>query len=200
MPEYPGVKALNRTKARMGPSIHIVPELPAPSVAPDADELADRAAASPNATTSAQTAINNRGRDPIGRFRRRIEQLRGDADAFGGADGSDEESDLKLELMLLREENARLKAERHRPSDVGTLIDQMRQVGAEKGHAEMADEAWTVLSECLVIREGLEQACVEIQAAIGAVHERLRKLAVGLDAPGANAAAADRARRALAHG
>lgn len=181
----------------MGPSMHIVPELPAPNVAPGADEPADQGAVSPSATTSAQTATSNRSRDRIARFRHRIEQLRGDADAFGANDDSGEESDLKLELMLLREENARLKAQRHRPSDVDTLIDQMREFGAEQGESELADEAWTVLSECLVIREGLEQTCVEIQAAIGAVHERLRQLAVGLDgaAPRVNAASVDGTRR-----
>ncbi|MGO9974788.1 MAG: hypothetical protein ACLP01_18680 [Solirubrobacteraceae bacterium] len=87
----------------------------------------------------------------------------------GGDDAPDEDSDLKLTVMLLRGENARLKAARHDPSDVDTLIDGMRRLGAEKGGAEMIDEAWTLLSECLLIREGLEQACAEIQAAIGAV-------------------------------
>lgn len=186
----------------MGPSIHIVPELPAPNVAPGADEPAARAAASHGAATSAQTVVSNRGRDPIARFRRRLEQLRGDTDAFGGDDAADEESDLKLEVMLLREENARLKAQGHRPSDVDTLIDQMRRLGADKGDAEMADEAWTLLTECLVIREGLEHACVEIQVAIGAVHERLRTLAVKLDAaaPEVSAVSADHTRRVRMRG
>jgi hypothetical protein len=38
-----------------------------------------------------------------------------------------------------------------------------------------------MLSECLVIREGLEQACIEIQAAIGDVRARLGSLAIRLD-------------------
>ncbi len=174
-------------------------------MAPGADEPADDAAASNGAATADQTTTSERGRDPLKRFRRRLEQLRGDAEAFGGDDDPDEESDLQLEVMLLREENARLKAERHRPSDVDTLIDQMRRLGAEKGDAEMVDEAWTLLSECLVIREGLEQACVEIQAAIVAVHDRLRNLAVKLDdsAPEGSspaAASADSSRRVRVRG
>ena len=182
----------------MGPSIHIVPELPAPNAATGADEASDHDALAPGTATSpdapacAPTTISNRGRAPIARFRRRIEQLRGDADALGGDESADEESNLKLEIMLLREENARLKAQRHRPADVNTLIDQMRRLGVDKGDAEMADEAWTVLSECLVIREGLEQACVEIHAAIAAVQERLGKLAVKLDDPPAERLAARR--------
>ncbi len=70
--------------------------------------------------------------------------------------------------MLLGGENARLKAARRRASNVGTLIGEMRRLGAENGGAEMIHEAWTLPSECVLIREGLEQACVEIQAAIGA--------------------------------
>jgi len=185
----------------MGPSIHIVPEPPAPNVAPGSGQPADHAPPPKRGASSAQTRVSDRGRDPIARFRRRIEQLRGDADAFGGDDAADGESDLKLELMLLREENARLKAQRHRPADIDTLIDQMRRLGAERGDAEMADEAWTVLSECLVLREGLEQACVEIQAAIGAVHERIRKLAVKLDDAGTERnPPLDRARRVVLRG
>jgi len=165
----------------MGTSIHIVPEPSAPTVAPGAGEPADDDAAVEAAATSAQISTSERTREPLARFRRRIGQLRGDADAFGGDDAPNEVSDLKLEVMLLREENARLKAQSHRPSDVDTLVEHMRRLGAEKGDAEIVDEAWTLLSECLVIREGLEQACAEIQGAIGAVQGRLRNLAAKLD-------------------
>jgi hypothetical protein len=40
------------------------------------------------------------------------------------------------------------------------------------------DEAWTMLSECLVIQEGLDRACIEIQSAIGDVRDRLSALAI----------------------
>ena len=186
----------------MAPSIHIVPEPPASEVAPGGEEPTDHAAASERTETAAQTTTRERGRDPLARFRRRIEQFRGDADAFGGDDARDEQSELNLELMLLREENARLKAERHRPSDVDTLIDQMRRLGDEKGDAEMVDEAWTLLTECLVIREGLERACVEIQATMGAVRDRLDRLALELDdvASEGSSAAPERSRRVRARG
>jgi hypothetical protein len=91
--------------------------------------------------------------------------------------------------MLLREEVARLRTERHRPADIGTLIDQLRHLTAENGEAEMQDEVWSLLADVMVIREGLEQTCIELESAVGAVRRRLRGLSVKLDddglAPGA---------------
>jgi len=184
--------------------MHIVAEPPAPIAAPGAGEPGDDVAASQGVATSAQVATGERSREPLARFRRRIGQLRGDADELGGDAAPSEDADLKLEIMLLREENARLKAQRHRPSDIDTLIEHMRRLSADKGDAEMVDEAWTLLSECLVIREGLEQACEEIQSAIGAVHGRLRNLAARLDdaVPEGSSpavASAERLRAGIAH-
>ena len=116
-------------------------------------------------------------REPFGRFRR----ARGDAHPAPGDSAAKDEIALKLQVVLLSEENARLKAERHRPSDIGTLIDQMRELGDQEGPGEVLDEAWTMLSECLVIRQGLEQACAEIQGAIAGVRERLGSLTIRLD-------------------
>ena len=119
------------------------------------------------------------GREPFARFRRSLDRIRIDADA--AKPGEEDEEELRLELTLLREENARLKASRHRPSDVGMLIEQLRLVAGNGGEAEALDEAWSLLTECLVIREGLERACTEIQAAIGSVQQRLRTLSVDVD-------------------
>ncbi|MGO9752496.1 MAG: hypothetical protein ACLP8S_00655 [Solirubrobacteraceae bacterium] len=108
-----------------------------------------------------------------------FDRLRGDSEAFE-SDRPDDFEAAEAELMLLREENARLKAQLHRPSDVGTLIEQLRRLAAESG-SEALDDVWSLLSECLVIREGLDQACTEIQAAIGDVKRRLARLAVRID-------------------
>jgi hypothetical protein len=116
-------------------------------------------------------------REPLARFRR----PRSDARRAPGDNAAQDEIALKLQVMLLGEENARLKADRHRPSDIGTLIDQMRELGAQEGPGEVLDEAWTMLSECLVIRQGLEQACAEIQVAIAGVRDRLGSLTIRLD-------------------
>jgi|ERR1035438_6080328 hypothetical protein len=155
----------------MRSEIHIVPNSPTlgRSTVPEA---VIAASSDPSETATAQA-----GREPFARFRR----FRADAHVQVNGETVEDEVALKLHVMLLSEENARLKAARHRPSDIGTLIDQMRLLGAQEGEGEVLDEAWTMLSECLVIREGLEQACIEIQAAIGDVRARLGSLAIRLD-------------------
>jgi hypothetical protein len=97
------------------------------------------------------------------------------------------EDSLETSIMLLREENARLKAERHRELDVGVLISKLRSIADEQGPAEALDETWSTLSECLVIREELIQACSEIHDAIDSVERRLGSLAIRIyDATGAS--------------
>jgi hypothetical protein len=128
--------------------------------------------------SSYETARARRKGDPFGRFRRNV--LHGDAESQRHGRELDDEAELKVQMMLLREENARLKADRHHPSDVGTMIDELRLV-ADEEEGELLDDAWSLLSECLVIREGLAQACLEIEAAAGAVRERLDTLAVRIE-------------------
>lgn len=140
----------------------------------------------PNGTATT-TAVQSNGTVTAGdsritRFRRGFERFRGDSDAYAHGDAQDAESDLELTVLLLREENARLKAERHRPPDVGTMIDQLRRVADERGEEELSDEVWSLLSECLVIREELSQACIEIKAAMTAVQEHLGRVATAATA------------------
>ena len=155
----------------MRSEIHIVSDSPALAPTSTGAETRQAPAAPERASSAKLTSA------PVGRFRR----ARGDAHPAPGDNAAQDELALKLQVMLLSEENARLKSERHRPSDVGTLIDQMRELGDQEGPGEVLDEAWTMLSECLVIRQGLEQACVEIQAAIAGVRERLGSLTIRLD-------------------
>jgi hypothetical protein len=149
-------------------------------IAPDSLALAPSSRGAENLQASAgpdRATTTELVREPLGRFRR----ARADAHPAAGDNAAQDEIALKLQVMLLSEENARLKAERHRPSDIGTLIDQMRELGDQEGPGEVLDEAWTMLSECLVIRQGLEQACAEIQAAIAGVRQRLGSLTIRLD-------------------
>ena len=83
--------------------------------------------------------------------------------------------------MLLREENARLKAARHQPASPGTAIDRVGMLSTPATEAEQADDAWSVLADCMVIRESLDQACVEIQRAISSVRDRLDGIADQID-------------------
>lgn len=135
-------------------------------------------AIAPNGTSP--TNVDSR-RD---RFRRGFERFRGDSDAYADGETQDGEGNLELTVLLLREENARLKADRHRPADVGTMIAQMRRMAVEQGEDELSDEAWSLLSECLVIREELNQACIEIRAAMSAIQKRLGRLTIAIE--GAN--------------
>jgi hypothetical protein len=44
--------------------------------------------------------------------------------------------------------------------------------------ADAVDEAWAILSESLVIREQLSQACTEVRLAIDSIKARLDRVAV----------------------
>jgi hypothetical protein len=113
------------------------------------------------------------------RFKRRFESFRGDADAIRN-DRSGGAVDVELTMMLLREENARLKAERHRPAGVGVMVDRLRVIASDQDQYEGADDVWGLLSECMTIHDGLARACGEVQDAITAVEERLSQLGVKL--------------------
>lgn len=119
--------------------------------------------------------------EPAGRFRRRLERFKGLAETLDLPGSMDDEAELKLQLMLLREENARLKAARYQPSSTGTVIDRVRMLPTPATEAEQADDAWSLLADCLVIREGLDQACVEITRAIESVRDRLETIADRID-------------------
>ncbi len=97
--------------------------------------------------------------------------------------------ELEMELALLREENARLKVERHRPPDPGRIIDRMRNLRQES-YAEEADDAVSrSIIECLTLRDGLLEACQEIQQAMQGMQSRIGTLSVTVEAK-------DRQRRA----
>lgn len=118
------------------------------------------------------------GMDPrLERFRRGLGRLR-------SGETPDDEANLELAVLLLREENARLKADLHRPTDVGTMTAMMRRTAAEQGEDELSDEVWSLLSDCLVIQEELTQACEEIKTAMTAVQQRLRSLTIAIERSG----------------
>jgi hypothetical protein len=118
---------------------------------------------------------------PFARFRRRFESFRGDADAIRSERlGGD--VDLELTVMLLREENARLKAERHRPPGIGVMVDRLRVIAVPSDQGEGEEDVWGLLGECLALHEGLYRACAEIQDSMTALEERLAQLSdTGVD-------------------
>jgi hypothetical protein len=143
------------------------------------DQPLDNSPAPGLAAASPPTQASHIDRPRADRFRRGLDRLRSASDAATEGLQTGEE-DLDLTVHLLREENARLKAERYRPPDVGTMIDQLRRIAEEQGDERLSDNAWSLLTECLLIREELGQACIEIKAAIDAVQTRLGKLQITL--------------------
>jgi hypothetical protein len=96
-------------------------------------------------------------------------------DADDGAAGSLEE--VLAELLLLREENARLKASAHEVPSLGRLLVQARALpAAALGREDAGDEAAQMLLDGLVLRESLLAVCHEIERAMAAVKVRLVEL------------------------
>lgn len=95
---------------------------------------------------------------------------------------------VEAELILLREENARLKMERHSGPEVAALVETVRGVAAAAAVVEDAaaalaedknDEAWDVLTEAMVMREVLLDVCGEIERCMLALQNRMRPLETG---------------------
>jgi hypothetical protein len=94
---------------------------------------------------------------------------------------SDPRAALEAEVVLLREENARLKAARNREHDVGDLLERARSLQAEEIGRNVADEPMRMLVEGLVIRESLIEICHEIERAMVVFEARLEALAAAAD-------------------
>jgi hypothetical protein len=84
---------------------------------------------------------------------------------------------LLAEIILLREENARLKASEHELPGLGSLLRRARSLPATLTVDEdRGDEAAHVLAEAMVLRESLLGACQEIIGSLQAVEGKLRVL------------------------
>ncbi len=84
------------------------------------------------------------------------------------------------ELVLLREENAWLKAAQHQAPGVGQVIERVRALPAAQPDAEdLEDEATQILVEVHVLRESLLELCGEIQQAMARVQATLEALSSG---------------------
>jgi hypothetical protein len=114
-------------------------------------------------------------------FKRKLVRAKGLIEEQEFTGSTDQEDDLRLQVLLLQEENARLKAARHKPADPGSLIEEVRALADSSSVNDLLDETWSVLGECLALREGLDRACIEVQAAMTSVRERLSALGVKID-------------------
>jgi hypothetical protein len=110
--------------------------------------------------------------EPRRRFRRRSDPV---PEAIGDAEDL---AAIHAELLLLREENARLKAARHQRADVSRLIGRARSLAAaELDHDSVSDDVEQLLVEGLLVRESLLEICQEIERAMVAFEGKLNALA-----------------------
>jgi len=85
---------------------------------------------------------------------------------------------LHAELVLLREENARLKAARHQRADLSDVLDRARQLANDQLDRDSdADDAEQLLVDSMVIRESLLEICQEVERSMVAFEARLSALA-----------------------
>lgn len=111
--------------------------------------------------------------EPRRRFRRRTDEI-----SEGVAGGDVDGAALHAELLLLREENARLKAAQHQRADVSRLIGRARSLTvAELDHDSISDDVEQLLVEGLLIRESLLEICQEIERSMVAFQGKLNALA-----------------------
>jgi hypothetical protein len=123
------------------------------------------------------------GEEPRARRRfRRPGPLPGDERAGAG----EPLASVHAELVLLREENARLKAAQHRRADVSRLLDRARSLPTAADDRDGAsDDTAQLLFDGLVIRESLLEICREIERAMVAFEAKLDALAsAAVDRPG----------------
>ncbi len=88
---------------------------------------------------------------------------------------------IEAELVLLREENARLRFERAQRPDAGSTIERLKALSAaQPPDADARDEAWHLISEALVMREVLIDVCKEIGQMAITLQTRLNDLTLDL--------------------
>jgi len=89
--------------------------------------------------------------------------------------------ELEMQVGLLREENAGLRDGR-RHLDVGQVIERGREPFPPSGEGNhWPDELFELMTECLLMREGLLEACREIGRAVREMQHRLDALSSGTD-------------------
>jgi hypothetical protein len=113
---------------------------------------------------------------PIATRRRRFLRV-GQPNAVELSAAGESLSSLRAELVILREENARLKAGKHQPLGVGELLERTRSLTKTAVHGDnLVDETAQMLAESLVIRESLLEICREFERLMVALAGKLSAL------------------------
>jgi hypothetical protein len=119
------------------------------------------------------TAADSERPQPFRRFRASTGRSSGDAGYL---------ESIQSELVLLREENARLRFQRAQPPGADSMIERLKALSvAHPPSEDSRDEAWHLISEALVMREVLIDVCKEIGQTMITLQTRLSEL--GLDLP-----------------
>ena len=123
----------------------------------------------------AVAAPAGRGRSARARLR---ELLRGSSD---DAAPDEQLEQLEREVALLREENARLKLGREHADD-RPVNERLRAAFAAASSGGEADgdgeDPWEVLTECMLLRETMLDACRELERGAAELRTRLETLLV----------------------
>jgi hypothetical protein len=86
--------------------------------------------------------------------------------------------DLELQVLLLREENARLRMAGSGRARIGGAIEEIRRLELARDEQDLGDDMWSAIAELLVLREGIDAACAQMETALAAVRERLSDLSM----------------------
>jgi hypothetical protein len=131
----------------------------------------------------AQAAADGR-ESGSGRLRRRRFRRAAQAKVVEGLGAAESLASLRAELVLLREENASLKAAQAQGPDLGGVLRRARAVPNQPDRDDIADEATQLLVEGLVLRESLLEVCQEIERSMVAVEAKLNALTPTPDTSG----------------
>lgn len=114
---------------------------------------------------------------------RRRRWLRRDGRGASRSPQAQQLEQLEVELALLREENARLKVARQRARD-RPVNERVRELlPAQADEAAGDGDPWELLTDCLLLRDGLIAACREIQLTMHETRRRLEAHAVPGETP-----------------
>jgi len=114
------------------------------------------------------------------------------AGGHGAAPGALVE-ELERELALLREENARLRVARERASGrpVNERVRDMLPLLRSELGAPDGDEPWELLTECMLMRDSLADACLELERGARELRRRLESILPGSEGARAEALVGD---------
>jgi len=100
---------------------------------------------------------------------------------------------LEQEVALLREENARLRVARERMADrpVNERVRDLLPLLRANGDADAGDEPWELLTECMLLRDSLADACWELERGARELRRRLETILPGAEGARAEALVSD---------